>query len=509
MIPSSIKYILLTLERWDNLPNIVQVVGIALLGILVPVGIVILTGVYRRDKKREFRDLDLHVILDRVFKVKQLLPCIALIFLPMGAWEISSGSLRFIEVILSIVGIIFVANRLFNVYYWIKGNVFKFRFSYLENLKNHKDMETVWCSVWQTKNTNPQNEIEFFTAFSSAIDRLLGREKNLKTVAKLLYDFGNSIDNRSTVTLVVLKDLLPKILTCHLKVWKREHEYINQDEKLNEWGVYSEISRILESIIRKIEERVLKERHSFSFFEYFKKHAERHKTEFVLVNNEKRYYVEALLSIFYQMFFEKVSASPEHYAIWEHYFPLEWKITKSNLEDTEKVFSKISLYEFLEWSRARILQAEEKFDRELDDISSNLFPEVEPDIWARILIFIFSPYDENRAKSMVERPWNFGSAIRRIRTSWDYAGESEEDFDKRISRMMRAQYKVEKKNTFELTYLLFRQEFSKEKLEENVRNLKALEYEKESKEEKKRLRLLGIFTEMLEFLEQQQNNSKE
>lgn len=323
--------------------------------------------------------------------------------------------------------------------------------------------------------------------------------KNLKTAFLLLNDFANFIDNRSIISVVAFREIFSKILEWHLKVWKREHEYINQDEKLNEWGVYSEISRILESIIRKIEERVLKERHSFSFFDYFKKHAESHKTEFVLVNDEKRYYVETLLSIFYQVFFEKVSASPEHYAIWEHHFPLEWKITKSNLEDTEKVFSKISLYEFLEWSRARMLQAEEKFDRELDDISSNLFPEVEPDIWARILIFVFSPFGENRAKSVVERPWNFGS-VGRIRTSWDYAGESEEDFDKRINRMMRSQYKVEKKNTFELTYLLFPQEFSKEKLEENIRNLEELKYEKESKEEKKRLRLISIFTEMLEFL---------
>lgn len=508
MISSSIKCILLTLERWDNWPSIVQRVGIALLTILVPVAIVILAGAYQKNEKQEFRNLDLNVILDRVFKVKRLLLCIALIFLPMIVWEISSGSLRFIVIILSIVGVIFVVSRLFDIYYWIKGNVFKFRFSYLENLRNHRDMETVWYSVWQTKNVNPQNEIGFFTAFSSAIDRLLGREKNLKTVAKLLYDFDNFIDNRSIITLVLLKDVFPKILTWHLKVWKKEYEYINQDEKLDEWEVYSEISGILDSIIRKIEECALKERHSFSFFKYFEKHAESHKTEFVLVNDEKRYYIDALLSIFYQVFFEKVSASPECYAIWQHYFPPEWKVTRGNWQDSENVFVKMSWNEFIKCLGERVWRPETNFDRELDDISSNLFPEVEPSIWAIILIFVFSPYGKERMEAVIQRPWNFG-LVGRAKVYSGHAGESEEDFEKRSRQMVHAQYELEKKNAFELTTLLFPQEFSKENLEKNIRNLKALKYGKESKEEKKRLRLLSIFTEMLEFLKQQQNNSKE
>ncbi len=60
------------LDKLNNLPTIIQGIGIALLTILIPLAIAILTDVYqkRRDGKIEFANLDLHVILDNVFKIK-------------------------------------------------------------------------------------------------------------------------------------------------------------------------------------------------------------------------------------------------------------------------------------------------------------------------------------------------------------------------------------------------------------------------------------------------------
>lgn len=166
-----------SLERLNNLPNILQNIGIALLTILIPLAIAILNDVYqkRREQKIEFSNLDLHVILDRIFKIKQLLLCVALIFLPTIFWEISSGKFRSIVLVLPVVGIYLLGKTVRDIYYWIKGNAFEFRFSYLKNLKNHDDMEAVWRSVWQTKNINTRNEEEFFRIFSYTIDRLLGQ----------------------------------------------------------------------------------------------------------------------------------------------------------------------------------------------------------------------------------------------------------------------------------------------------------------------------------------------
>ncbi len=62
---------------------------------------------------------------------------------------------------------------LINSYYWMKGNKFSLRFDYLRNLKNVKDVEESWYSVWQAEKINPQNEREFFEIFSSTIEQLL------------------------------------------------------------------------------------------------------------------------------------------------------------------------------------------------------------------------------------------------------------------------------------------------------------------------------------------------
>ena len=59
---------------------------------------------------------------------------------------------------------------------------------------------------------------------------------------------------------------------------------------------------------------------------------------------------------------------------------------------------------------------------------------------------------------------------------------------------------MEIKNTFELTYLLFKDQFSKENLEKYIKSLKELKYKEEPKKEKKRLELLNTFREMLKFL---------
>lgn len=147
--------------------NILGMVGIALLTILIPIAIAIFNNT------KDFEVLDKNVILDHVVKAQSFLSYLALIFLPLVFWGSSPIWLRFLELIVWGVGIYFVAIVLINSYYWMKGNRFSLRFDYLKNLKNIKDMEESWYSVWQTKDINTQNEKEFFTIFSSAVDNLL------------------------------------------------------------------------------------------------------------------------------------------------------------------------------------------------------------------------------------------------------------------------------------------------------------------------------------------------
>ena len=490
------------LSKINNFPNIIQGIGLALLTILIPLAIAILADIYqkRREENKEFTYLDLHVILDNVFNIKLLILSVFLIFLPILFWDILTGLDILIAINLTYIGILLVIGIIIKVYFWIKGNVFGFRFSYLKKLKNYNDLETVWSSVWQVKNINIQNERKFFQIFFSTVNRLLNlaeKSENFKTISKLLNDFYNFINNRSIAALN--EDIFPKILDWHFNFWRKEYELLDKKlldkkGKLDEWSNCREISRILDVIFDNIEERSLKESIAHSFFIHLKRHAEHYKKELVEGNKTHYSYIDSLLSIFCRVFFENIEKSPKKHDIWKHYFPEEWKITKNNFERKENIISKILLSKFLQWARNIILEEKKEFALDLGNVSSNLFPEVEPSLWINIiLLFAFSHYKDNRMKMKfiirIEHSWGF-RLIGRIRI-----GDNEESLKK--------MEEAEIKNTFELAFQLFKKQFSKDNLEKYIKSLKELdsEYKEDPEKEKERLRLLDAFNEMLKFLD--------
>jgi hypothetical protein len=174
-LQSFIQEVIRLVEGSSELPPLFHNIGLALLSILIPLAIAILVDVYQKKKdiKEDFVELDLQVILDRVFQIKRLIAFSLLIFFPFVFWEFSYAPLRIPEMILSLIGIYFVIRTILNVYKWTKGDVFAFRFSYLEKLERPPDFETAWKSVWSSKEISRQNEIRFFQIFSSKIDKLM------------------------------------------------------------------------------------------------------------------------------------------------------------------------------------------------------------------------------------------------------------------------------------------------------------------------------------------------
>jgi hypothetical protein len=172
---SFIQEVIRLVEGLNELPSLFHNIGLALLSILIPLAIAILIDVYQKKKDRteDFVELDLQVILDCVFQIRRLIAFNLLIFFPFVFWEISFGSLRILEMVLSLIGIYFVIRTILNVYMWTKGDVFAFRFSYLEKLEKSPDFETAWKSVWSSKEIAMQNEIRFFQLFSSKIDKMV------------------------------------------------------------------------------------------------------------------------------------------------------------------------------------------------------------------------------------------------------------------------------------------------------------------------------------------------
>jgi hypothetical protein len=172
---SFIQEVIRLVEGLNELPSLFHNIGLALLSILIPLAIAILGDVYqkKKDKKEDFVELDLQVILDCVFPIRRLIVFSLLIFFPFAFWEISCASLRILEMLLSLIGIYFLARTILNVYRWTKGDVFTFRFSHLEKLEKSPDFETAWKSVWSSKEIAMQSEIRFFKIFSSKIDKMV------------------------------------------------------------------------------------------------------------------------------------------------------------------------------------------------------------------------------------------------------------------------------------------------------------------------------------------------
>lgn len=159
----------------SNLPSLIQNLGLALLTILIPLAIVILTDFYQKKGKEDksLSELDLRVILDTVFQVKRIVFYSILVFSPFVFWDISYGFIRLFETVLSLIGIALILKTILKIYHWTKGNVAIYRVSYLKALEDPTDLRVAWRSIWQSNEIGYRNEVDLFDIFSSKIDEIV------------------------------------------------------------------------------------------------------------------------------------------------------------------------------------------------------------------------------------------------------------------------------------------------------------------------------------------------
>lgn len=364
------------------------------------------------------------------------------------------------------------------------------------------DVRQVFSELWQKEDSIIEKEFglkaaHIFNFFAGKIDILLSR-KSLRIARTLLEDFRRFLNNRSTFLMFVTEDLFQKILGWHYIAWKNQAELISKEEKINEWSDYGMVEDSLTSMFELITERALIGREAFIFFKKLKEHVDKHQKEHV----GKKYYASDLFDSFYRVFFEKNHDAPERFDIWTHYFPGEWKVTKNNLEDLDNIVSNISLEKFVEWADPRIWRTQEEADLILEEVSSHLFPEVEPIAWSRILIFARRPYGESRIKSMVEVPWSFGF-FGRIRSFSRPIEKEEKQFNAEMQELMNTRFEEDLMRTFELVYSItpFADLFKKENLEKYIKELETLDYPRESREAHKKDYLINLFKRMATYVE--------
>lgn len=163
----------------SNIPTVIVTLGLALLGILIPLTIAILQDIMEKktDECKNYAVLDLHVILDMVFKIKRLIFFSALIFAPFIFWDLAIGALRIIIIFISFVGIAFILKIVLGVYVWTKGNISNFRKAYLQKLEDKNDFAVVWDSIWGNSKMTIKEEREFHEIFKQKVDWLMNNGK--------------------------------------------------------------------------------------------------------------------------------------------------------------------------------------------------------------------------------------------------------------------------------------------------------------------------------------------
>jgi len=211
----------------DNMSNLMQNVGLAFITILIPYAIAILVDILQRQKDDEgFAKLDLHLVLDYIFKIKIIVIYIVLIFIPPFFWEVSAEIGRVILETFWAIGIFFLLRILISLYKWTKGNTLNYRFEYLKSLDNEEDMEVVWQSVWKSRSINIQNEFQYFEIFEFKINALLTNlDINGRIISRIFNDFILFKDNRS---LELLSRDYPKILKWRKVIWEYERSIENE-----------------------------------------------------------------------------------------------------------------------------------------------------------------------------------------------------------------------------------------------------------------------------------------
>ena len=346
-------------------------------------------------------------------------------------------------------------------------------------MKNPHDLEIAWDSVWKTEKINPRYELNFFEIFSHTIESKIEEERP-DTIFNLIYSFSDSLAHRS-LYLLANKDALEKLLKWHHIAWKKA--YSKKKERMEDANYFwPMIENVLENTLIRVKQRILKQDINLFYvlIECLKNHIHRITQSFDI--SESQGYITRLLPHHYKTFLERVDV-PEDADIWR-FFPNEWKITKRNIQDKNNIIAKITFAYFWRWAVKRLLEPKKDHDTLLESASNNLFPEVDPLLWAPILIFALPiATSNNKVKSSIERKWTFGRPRTYIYSS-DY-----ELVEKR-------------KNTYELATLLFPNLFTKENLTRFIEEAKALKYPAESLEEWRKNLLIEIFQGILNNLEQ-------
>jgi hypothetical protein len=471
-----------------SLPETMQYISMVLLTVMIPLGIALLDN-------RDDKILERYVFLDHIVNMRIFAWALAGLTGPLLLWrwvgsfsDVAWRNATWCVLFSSwLFAIFFVAKSFGQIYGWLKKKEVKEYLRYLESIGNKEDMLVAWGEVWKRKKENWSNEKQFFSIFSKKIDKVM--ESDIRFARELLQIFEQFIQERNLFLVAGHPEVLPKILEWHHAAWNLEYGFLIRDEEGGSkgsslYGSYGDLSQVLDSIIRKIEERALLEGGAHGFFNHLEKHVEKYGNE-KKTKDREYYYAEAL--DLQNCFFENVNRSKEVYDIKKRYFPAKWKIAYENLDNKEPA-SYIWSSRFMDWLNDRINTSQERYDDQINKAVEILFPRVHMLYFPYVLAFILRSWiGESRMEALIDNPPRFGGY-------YDYrdiniSGMNDEELDKEREK----DWNDAKKYTVKLSVRLFSLYFRG--LERYIEELRGLEmkYKNDKKKEGARKELLDIF----------------
>jgi len=470
----------------EQLSTVMQNIGLALLTIFIPLAI----SLFQKDDLKEFVELDNRLIFDKFFDIKSILWKVGLIFVPLILWNFSTVPSQWFLFVIWAIGIFFLCDLLIRSYGWLRKDRQGYRYKYLRTqILSDEETLIIWNSIWSSEKLNHLNEDKFFEIFSDTINRLLSNNtpSNLLLSSKLLQGFCAYIEKSNIMGLTFEGGIFSKILSWHEQCWLKETEFLIQEINSpgNLYGGYSQITNVLDVLLKMLTIKAVSNYNSYGYFHLFSKHLDSYIEIKVIGPIHTYLYMENFLAQFYHVLFKEIGEAVDKYDIWDHYFPQALKVTKNNLTGNKSLLSNISLMQYINWAETRLWRnGNNEIDLVLEEVSKNLFPDVEPYSFAMLITFMLRPFGENRVKSLLDSPRTFGY-MGRIFIGDRLGEEGENAYRENVAQQEIA--------TIDLVYFIFKNVLTDDLINKTLLEISQFENEPGSDKEIEKNNLLRYF----------------
>jgi hypothetical protein len=347
------------------------------------------------------------------------------------------------------------------------------REKYLNKTNNWVEKGGIWQDAW-SQDLKLQAEQWLLPIFINNIDKLI-EAKNYNAAFEYLSIFNHFLEKRALFYPPLYTALFKKLLIWHEK-------FYNAREDENSLCVQGTI----EELIKKCLVSAL-QKYSSLFFDNLKAHTE----------GKENGYLEELFGFICGTFFNNIRKSSEIISIWGNEnvkgcFPPAWKITHETMENEKNYIAKIWFAHFCYFAHPRINNHLEAsfFDGSLEEISSELFPTVDPIIWSYILSFLYTHWEiGRRMQLLISKPKTFGFMSRGYHTTYESGIAIEEKAKEYLNK------------TYELALFLFEHGLLKDELKKCLDELENLPFEETEDKIGNKEQYNKIFNELLKRLD--------